>query len=98
MQSDKIKILIADDHAIVREGLKQIVAEEQDMVVLGEAENVEKLMKLLEETKQHITDCSLSDLKKKIDNDPDEKKKNMKESEWPIQDNMYESNKNNMRD
>ena len=33
MQSDKIKILIADDHAIVREGLKQIVAEEQDMVL-----------------------------------------------------------------
>jgi two-component system invasion response regulator UvrY len=49
MQRDKIKILIADDHAIVREGLKQIVAEEQDMVVLSEAENVEKLMKLLEE-------------------------------------------------
>ena len=49
MQSDKMKILIADDHAIVREGLKQIVAEEQDMVVLSEAENVEKLMKLLEE-------------------------------------------------
>jgi two-component system invasion response regulator UvrY len=49
MQDDKIKILIADDHAIVREGLKQIVAEEHDMLVLGEAENVEKLMELLEE-------------------------------------------------
>lgn len=31
-----IKILIADDHAIVREGLKQIVAETPDMVVAGE--------------------------------------------------------------
>jgi two-component system invasion response regulator UvrY len=49
MQDDKIKILIADDHAIVREGLKQIVVEEHDMLVLGEAENVEKLMELLEE-------------------------------------------------
>lgn len=34
-----IKILIADDHAIVREGLKQIVAETSDMVVAGEAVN-----------------------------------------------------------
>lgn len=32
-----IKILIADDHAIVRKGLKQIVAETSDMVVTDEA-------------------------------------------------------------
>ena len=32
-----INILIADDHAIVREGLKQILADEADMVVSGEA-------------------------------------------------------------
>ena len=32
-----IKILIADDHAIVREGLKQIVEEAADMVVADEA-------------------------------------------------------------
>lgn len=34
-----IKILIADDHAIVRKGLKQIVADTPDMVVFGEASN-----------------------------------------------------------
>ena len=34
-----IKILIADDHAIVRKGLKQIVAETSDMVVADEASN-----------------------------------------------------------
>ena len=34
-----IKILIADDHTIVREGLKQIVAETPDMVVADEAGN-----------------------------------------------------------
>lgn len=34
-----IKILIADDHAIVREGLKQILAETDDLVVAGEAAN-----------------------------------------------------------
>lgn len=32
-----IRILIADDHAIVRAGLKQILAEVPDMVVAGEA-------------------------------------------------------------
>jgi DNA-binding NarL/FixJ family response regulator len=49
--SEKIKILIADDHAIVREGLKQIVAEEKDIVVTGEAGNSEQLMQLLEKEK-----------------------------------------------
>ena len=43
-----IKILIADDHAIVREGLKQIVAEESDMTVAGEAPDANELFKLIE--------------------------------------------------
>ena len=47
MNNDKIKIIIADDHAIVREGLKQIVAEEKDMKVCGEAEDAAGLMELL---------------------------------------------------
>ncbi len=34
-----IKILIADDHVIVRQGLKQIVADTHDIVVAGEASN-----------------------------------------------------------
>jgi len=42
-----IKILIADDHAIVREGLKQIVAEEKDMIVAGEAGNTNEMFDLL---------------------------------------------------
>ena len=40
-----IKILIADDHAIVREGLKQIVAETPDMVVADEATNGQEVLK-----------------------------------------------------
>ena len=42
-----INILIADDHAIVREGLKQIVAEQKDMYVGGEAANYTELFQLL---------------------------------------------------
>jgi len=34
-----IRILIADDHAIVRKGLKALLATEKDMTVAGEAEN-----------------------------------------------------------
>ncbi len=34
-----IRILVADDHAVVRAGLKQIVADTPDIVVAGEASN-----------------------------------------------------------
>jgi len=34
-----IKILIADDHPVVREGLSAMLSEEQDIQVVGEAEN-----------------------------------------------------------
>jgi two-component system invasion response regulator UvrY len=34
-----IRVIIADDHAIVREGLKQILADTKDIVVAGAAEN-----------------------------------------------------------
>ncbi len=34
-----IRILVADDHAIVRDGLKQIVSDTSDMVVAAEASN-----------------------------------------------------------
>ncbi|RII27118.1 MAG: DNA-binding response regulator [Geobacter sp.] len=39
-----IKILIADDHAIVRKGLKQILDEEPDMVVVDECSNGSELL------------------------------------------------------
>lgn len=41
-----IKVFIADDHAIVREGLKQILAETRDIIVAGEAENGLEAIKL----------------------------------------------------
>ena len=49
-----IKILIADDHAIVREGLKQIVAEESDMKVTGEAANASELFELFDKDSWEI--------------------------------------------
>ena len=35
----KIHVLIADDHAIVRQGLRQILSETEDLVVAGEADD-----------------------------------------------------------
>lgn len=35
--TDKIHVLIADDHAIVRQGLRQILSETDDLIVTGEA-------------------------------------------------------------
>jgi DNA-binding NarL/FixJ family response regulator len=49
-----INILIADDHAIVREGLKQIVAEEPDIKVIGEAENANQVFELLQSLEINI--------------------------------------------
>lgn len=34
-----VKIFIADDHAVVRQGLKQIISEVSDMQVVGESDN-----------------------------------------------------------
>ena len=44
-----LRILIADDHAIVRQGLKQIVTETQDMMVAGEASNGQELLDKIKE-------------------------------------------------
>lgn len=37
--ADKIHVLIADDHAIVRQGLKQILSDTEDLLVTGEADD-----------------------------------------------------------
>lgn len=38
-----INVLIADDHALIREGLKKILKNEPDMTLAGEAANVQEL-------------------------------------------------------
>jgi len=54
-----IKILVADDHAIVREGLKQIVADTSDMVVAGEAVDGQEV---LDQVRKEHWDLILLDL------------------------------------
>jgi DNA-binding NarL/FixJ family response regulator len=58
-----IKVFIADDHAIVREGLKQILAETRDIVVAGEAESGLDAIKLFRKSECQVMllDISLPD-------------------------------------
>lgn len=42
-----IKVLIADDHAVVRKGINQILSEEEDIQVLGEASNGDEIIGML---------------------------------------------------
>lgn len=46
---DKIRVLIADDHSMVRQGLKQILELEDDMTVIAQAPNGEEAIKLAKE-------------------------------------------------
>ena len=46
-----IKILIADDHEIVRQGLKTILSEHSDLEVVAEAENGNEVLKIIQNTK-----------------------------------------------
>ena len=54
-----IRILIADDHTIVREGLKQIIEDRTDMCVAGEARNG---WEALEKVKKNNYDLVLLDI------------------------------------
>ena len=58
-----IKVFIADDHAIVREGLKQILAETRDIIVAGEAENGLEAVKLFRKSECQVMllDISMPD-------------------------------------
>jgi DNA-binding NarL/FixJ family response regulator len=55
-----IRIVMADDHAIVREGLKRIVASADDMEVAGEAGDGVEVMRLVRETEFDVLVLDLS--------------------------------------
>jgi two-component system, NarL family, invasion response regulator UvrY len=56
-----IRVLVADDHAIVREGLKQILAKSGDLAVAGEAADGNVLLKMVREQEWDVvvTDMSM---------------------------------------
>ena len=51
---EKIKVLVADDHAIVRMGLVALLATEQDIEIVGEAEDGREAVKKAVTTKPDV--------------------------------------------
>ncbi|TAL48643.1 MAG: response regulator transcription factor [Chitinophagaceae bacterium] len=55
-----IRILIADDHAIVRKGLKQLILEEYPSAIVGEVEDVETLIVKVIKEEWDVVVCDIN--------------------------------------
>ncbi len=53
-KESSIKVLVADDHEIVRQGLKTIISEHSDLSIAGEAENGNQVLKIVKKTKVDV--------------------------------------------
>jgi len=51
---DKVRILLADDHTILRDGIRALLEDEPDMIVIGEAEDGRTAVKLACELKPDV--------------------------------------------
>jgi len=61
---EKLRILIADDHALLRDGLKAVVNAEADMEIVGEAETGRAAIEKARQLKPHVVlmDISMPDM------------------------------------
>ncbi len=61
---DKIQILLVDDHAVVRTGLRMLLENEEDLVLIGEAGNGKQALELATELKPDVVimDITLPDM------------------------------------
>lgn len=60
MQNGPHRILIVDDHPIVREGLRALISQQPDLVVCGEAESVTEAMELVASSEPDIAVIDIS--------------------------------------
>jgi DNA-binding NarL/FixJ family response regulator len=56
----KAKVLIVDDHAIVRQGLAELINDQNDLVTCGEAESPPQAMKVIAETEPDVAVVDVS--------------------------------------
>ncbi len=61
--AERIRVLVADDHPVVRAGLAAVIAEEADLLLVAQAENGERACGLFRE---HRPDVVLMDLRMPI--------------------------------
>src|SRR6266705_2016898 len=63
VKDNRTRVLLVDDHAVVRYGIAQIINREPDLVVCGEEEDASKAMSAIERLKPNlvIADISLKD-------------------------------------
>lgn len=61
MKNEVIRILIADDHDIIRQGLKRIISFEEDIFIALEAKNGQEALELLKQKEVDIVllDCNM---------------------------------------
>ena len=59
--SDKITVLLADDHSLVRRGFRRILEDDPSIVVVGEASDGEEAIRLAEELQPRVIvmDCAM---------------------------------------
>jgi len=60
VQISKIKILIADDHAIVRDGLRSLFRGDSQFIVVAEAADGEEAVRLVEKYQPHVVIMDVS--------------------------------------
>jgi len=60
MEADKIRVLLADDHAVVRAGLKLIIDAQADMSVTGEAKDGLDAIRKFQELKPDVVVMDIS--------------------------------------
>jgi DNA-binding NarL/FixJ family response regulator len=59
--TNKIRVLLVDDHSLVRRGFRRMLEDDSDMVVVGEAGDGEEAIQLARELKPQVVvmDCAL---------------------------------------
>jgi DNA-binding NarL/FixJ family response regulator len=60
MKSEKIKVVFADDHGIVRDGLRALFKSDPEFVIVGEATDGQEAVKLVEKHRPNVAVLDIS--------------------------------------
>jgi len=58
--SQKIKVLLVDDHPLVREGLANLIGQQADLQICGEADNEPQALEIIRTDQPHIAIVDIS--------------------------------------